>query len=150
MGAKMADPVVRKVLANGLTVQLLPMANFHKTYAILTTNFGSVDRKYKLSPNDEWKTIPDGIAHFLEHKLFEKENYDAFELFGEHGADANAFTGFTQTSYLFSTTSQLKENLEVLLDFVQAPYFSAASVAKEQGIIGEEIKMYADNPGNRL
>lgn len=150
MGVKMADPVVRKVLANGLTVQLLPIANFHKTYAILTTNFGSVDRKYKLSPNDEWQTIPDGIAHFLEHKLFEKENYDAFDLFGEHGADANAFTGFTQTSYLFSTTSQLKENLEVLLDFVQAPYFSAASVAKEQGIIGEEIKMYADNPGNRL
>ncbi len=72
MGVKMADPVVRKVLANGLTVQLLPIANFHKTYAILTTNFGSVDRKYKLSPNDEWQTIPDGIAHFLEHKLFEK------------------------------------------------------------------------------
>lgn len=150
MGAMMKDPVVCKALANGLTVQLIPMANFHKTYAILTTDFGSVDRKYKLHPDDDWYEIPDGVAHFLEHKLFEKEDYDAFDLFGEHGADANAFTGFTQTSYLFSTTSQLKENLEVLLDFVQRPYFSAASVAKEQGIIGEEIKMYADNPGNRL
>lgn len=144
------NEVVSQTLANGLQVKLYPMPDYHKTYAILTTNFGSVDRRYRLSDDEDWIEIPDGMAHFLEHKMFEKADYDAFEKFGQYGADANAFTSFTQTSYLFSTTQNLHENLDVLLDFVQTPYFSADSVAKEQGIIGQEIKMYADNPGNRL
>ncbi|MCF7523409.1 insulinase family protein [Levilactobacillus brevis] len=91
--------------------------------------------------------FPDGIAHFLEHKLFEKEDHDAFDLFGQYGASANAFTSFTQTSYLFSTTNHVRENLDILLDFVQEPYFTAATVNKEKGIIGQEIQMYDDDPG---
>lgn len=142
--------VVRSQLPNGLRVTLLPMAGFHKTYAMLTTDFGSVDNHFTPVGQKQAVTLPDGVAHFLEHKLFEKQDHDAFDLFGDLGADANAFTTFTQTSYLFSTTTNLKANLAVLLDFVFDPYFTAQTVAKEQGIIGAEIRMYADNPANRL
>lgn len=140
----------RQQLANGLKVQLLPMAGFHKTYAILTTDFGSIDNHFIPYHQEEAVTVPDGVAHFLEHKMFEKADHDAFELFGKLGADSNAFTSFTQTSYLFSTTSHLKENLDVLLDFVQEPYFTAETVKKEQGIIGQEIQMYDDDPNWQL
>ena len=142
--------VYRETLANGLRVELMPMAGFNKTYAIMTTDFGSVDNHFIPYQGDEAVRVPDGTAHFLEHKLFEKQDHDAFDLFGELGADANAFTSFTQTSYLFSTTSRLHENLDVLLDFVQEPYFTEQMVAKEQGIIGQEIQMYNDDPGWRL
>ena len=142
--------VYRETLANGLRVELMPMAGFNKTYAIMTTDFGSVYNHFIPYQWDEAVRVPDGTAHFLEHKLFEKQDHDAFDLFGELGADANAFTSFTQTSYLFSTTSRLHENLDVLLDFVQEPYFTEQMVAKEQGIIGQEIQMYNDDPGWRL
>ena len=142
--------VYRETLANGLRVELMPMAGFNKTYAIMTTDFGSVDNHFIPYQGDEAVRVPDGTAHFLEHKLFEKQDHDAFDLFGELGADANAFTSFTLTSYLFSTTSRLHENLDVLLDFVQEPYFTEQMVAKEQGIIGQEIQMYNDDPGWRL
>lgn len=134
-------------LANGLKVVLVPQPKMHKTYASLTCNFGAVDLT---DPADASKTLPAGIAHFLEHKLFEKKDYDAFKLFGELGADSNAYTSYTKTAYLFSATTKVEQCLEVLLDFVQTPYFSAASVAKEQGIIGQEIKMYQDAPDWRL
>jgi predicted Zn-dependent peptidase len=130
-------------LSNGLKVNILPKAGFQKTYAVLTSNFGSMDREFML--NGERIQIPAGTAHFLEHKLFEKADYDAFELFTNNGADSNAFTSYSKTSYLFSSTDGLKENLDILLDFVQNPYFSTASVAKEQGIIGQEIQMYNDD-----
>ncbi|WP_076461190.1 EF-P 5-aminopentanol modification-associated protein YfmH [Limosilactobacillus caccae] len=142
--------IYRQQLANGLKVQLLPMAGYHKTYAILTTDFGSIDNHFIPYQQDEAIKVPDGVAHFLEHKMFEKEDHDAFDLFGKLGADSNAFTSFTQTSYLFSTTSNLHANLDVLLDFVQDPYFTAQTVKKEQGIIGQEIQMYDDDPGWRL
>lgn len=142
--------VTRVTLPNGLRVTMMPMAGFHKTYAVLTTDFGSVDNRFTPAGAVGPVTVPDGVAHFLEHKLFEKRDHDAFDLFGNLGADANAFTSFTQTSYLFSTTAHLKECLDVLLDFVYDPYFTAQTVAKEQGIIGAEIRMYADNPANRL
>ena len=142
--------VYRETLANGLRVELMPMAGFNKTYAIMTTDFGSVDNHFIPYQGDEAVRVPDGTAHFLEHKLFENQDHDAFDPFGELGADANAFTSFTQTSYLFSTTSRLHENLDVLLDFVQEPYFTEQMVAKEQGIIGQEIQMYNDDPGWRL
>ena len=132
--------VYRETLANGLRVELMPMTGFNKTYAIMTTDFGSIDNHFIPYQGDEPVWVPDGTAHFLEHKLFEKRDYDAFDLFGELGADSNAFTSFTQTSYLFSTTSHLHENLDVLLDFVQEPYFTEQMVAKEQGIIGQEFK----------
>lgn len=140
--------VYRTTLDNGLKVNLLPMPNYHKTYAILTTDFGSVDNTFVIDGREQ--TVPNGVAHFLEHKLFEKEDHDAFDLFGALGADANAFTSFTQTSYLFSTTAHLHESLDVLLDFVFAPYFTEKTVEKEKGIIGQEIQMYADSPENRL
>lgn len=142
--------VYRETLANGLQVQLLPMAGFNKAYAIMTTNFGSIDNHFIPYQATEPVQVPDGVAHFLEHKLFEKEDHDAFDLFGKLGADSNAFTSFTQTSYLFSTTSRLKENLAILLDFVQDPYFTTQTVQKEQGIIGQEIQMYDDDPNWRL
>ncbi|MBB1068654.1 insulinase family protein [Limosilactobacillus sp. RRLNB_1_1] len=147
---KFNQSIYREQLSNGLKVQLLPMEGYHKTYAILTTDFGSIDNHFIPYHQEEAITIPDGVAHFLEHKMFEKKDHDAFDLFGKLGADSNAFTSFTQTSYLFSTTSNLHENLDVLLDFVQDPYFTDQTVKKEQGIIGQEIQMYEDDPSWRL
>lgn len=142
--------VVRGQLENGLAVVLIPMKAFQKSYAVLTTDFGSIDQSFYSGPPQELVQLPAGCAHFLEHKLFEKKDHDAFDLFGKLGADSNAFTSYTQTSYQFSTTMNLHRCLEILLDFVQQPYFSAKGVAKEQGIIGQEIRMYADSPSSRL
>ena len=124
------------ILDNGLRVNLLPRKDFHKTYGILTTNYGSIDNEFVPLGETNMRRFPDGIAHFLEHKLFEKEDHDAFDIFGKYGADANAFTSFTRTSYLFSTTRNTDKCVEALLDFVQTPYFSEKTVAKEKGIIG--------------
>ncbi|BDZ31371.1 pitrilysin family protein [Lactiplantibacillus sp. WILCCON 0030] len=137
-------------LDNGLTVTLLPKAGYHKTYAVFTTNYGSINNTFVPAGESEMRRFPDGIAHFLEHKMFEKADHDAFQTFGKYGANANAFTSFTRTSYLFSATRSLKENLETLLDFVQEPYFTPQTVDKEKGIIGQEIEMYDDDPSWRL
>lgn len=136
-------------LANGLRVSLVPRAGYQKSYALLTVNYGGIDTAVTYRSGKR-VTYPVGIAHFLEHKMFEKRDHDAFDLFGKYGADANAFTSYTQTSYLFSTTTHLTECLQILLDFVTDPYFSAHGVAKEQGIIGQEIQMYQDDPDWRL
>lgn len=143
------EKVFQKVLSNGLTVTLVPKNGFHKTYANFTVNYGSVDSSV-ISADNKIIHKPDGVAHFLEHKLFEKENYDAFELFGKLGADSNAYTSYTKTSYLFSTVSNVRECLETLLDFVQLPYFTDESVEKEKGIIAQEIMMYNDDYNWRL
>lgn len=135
------------VLENGLTVYLLKKVGYEKTYATFTTKYGSIDRRFK---TDDWIEVPDGIAHFLEHKMFEKEDGDVFQKFGQLGASANAFTSFTRTAYLFGATSNVEANLKTLIDFVQDPYFTYASVEKEKGIIGQEIQMYQDNAGWRL
>ena len=129
--------VYRHKLDNGLSIQMMPMTGYHKTYAIFTTDFGSIDNQFVPYGEQDPIKVPDGIAHFLEHKMFEKQDHDAFDLFGKLGADSNAFTSFTQTSYLFSTTSHVHESLDVLLDFVQEPYFTEQTVQKEQGIIGQ-------------
>lgn len=143
---KINETLYKEVLPNGLTVYLLPKEGYHKTYGLFSTNYGSIDTTFIPRGGDEFITVPDGIAHFLEHKMFEKEEGDVFQKFGEQGASANAFTSFTRTSYLFSTTDQLELNLATLLDFVQEPYFTEESVQKEQGIIGQEIQMYQDDP----
>lgn len=143
---KINETLYKEVLPNGLTVYLLPKEGYHKTYGLFSTNYGSIDNTFIPRGGDEFITVPDGIAHFLEHKMFEKEEGDVFQKFGEQGASANAFTSFTRTSYLFSTTDQLELNLATLLDFVQEPYFTEESVQKEQGIIGQEIQMYQDDP----
>ncbi|MED3552122.1 EF-P 5-aminopentanol modification-associated protein YfmH [Cytobacillus praedii] len=137
-------------LNNGLDVYILPKHGFNKTYATFTTKYGSIDNHFLPPGKDDYVKVPDGIAHFLEHKLFEKEDGDVFQQFSKQGASANAFTSFTRTAYLFSSTSNVEQNLETLIDFVQAPYFTEKTVEKEKGIIGQEITMYDDNPDWRL
>ncbi|WP_102262247.1 EF-P 5-aminopentanol modification-associated protein YfmH [Mesobacillus jeotgali] len=137
-------------LNNGLDVYILPKKGFNKTYATFTTKYGSIDNHFLPPGKGDYVKVPDGIAHFLEHKLFEKEDGDVFQQFSKQGASANAFTSFTRTAYLFSSTSNVEKNLETLIDFVQEPYFTEKTVEKEKGIIGQEITMYDDNPDWRL
>ena len=122
---------------SGLKIYILEKPLYNSAYAIFGTKYGSIDNVF--SVNGEQTEVPEGIAHFLEHKLFESEVGDAFTRYAETGAYANAFTSFDKTCYLFSCSSRFYENLAILLDFVQSPYFTAATVSKEQGIIGQEI-----------
>lgn len=133
-------------LPNGLKVFVLPKKGFNKTYATFTTKYGSIDNRFIPLGAEEPVEVPDGIAHFLEHKMFEHEEGDVFQDFSKQGASANAFTSFTRTAYLFSSTSNVEKNLKTLLDFVQHPYFTEETVEKEKGIIEQEINMYEDNP----
>ena len=143
---RLGEELYYEKLENSLKVYLLPKQGFHKTFATFTTKYGSIDNHFIPMGKTEFKLVPDGIAHFLEHKMFEKEDGDVFQQFSKQGASANAFTSFTRTSYLFSSTNQVELNLQTLLDFVQQPYFSEKTVEKEKGIIGQEIQMYNDNP----
>lgn len=147
---QLKETLYHEKMDNGLEVFILPKAGFHKTYATFTTKYGSIDNHFIPLDNDEFIKVPDGIAHFLEHKLFEKEDGDVFQQFSKQGASANAFTTFGRTAYLFSSTSNVAENLTTLIDFVQEPYFTKKTVEKEKGIIGQEITMYDDNPDWRL
>ena len=140
---------VKAVLENGLQIYIMEKPQHRSAYAIYGTKYGSIDTKFSKNGEPEIE-VPEGIAHFLEHKLFESEDGDAFTRFAETGASANAFTSFDRTCYLFSCSDRFYENLDILLDFVQKPYFTAATVQKEQGIIGQEIRMYDDNPGWRI
>ena len=130
---------------SGLKILVLPKENYSSTYAIFATKYGSIDTMIQMK-DGSFKEIPEGTAHFLEHKLFESEDLDAFERFAKTGASANAYPSFDRTGYLFSCSANFKKNLEILLDFVQNPYFTQATVEKEQGIIGQEIDMYKDVP----
>ncbi len=130
----------------GLKLYVLPKKGYQKKYAVFSTHFGSIDSSFKIGESGEYLEVPDGVAHFLEHKLFEDVEGDVFHKFASLGASANAYTSFTQTAYLFSTTDNFEESLELLLNFVQDPYFTEDTVRKEQGIIGQEIRMYEDNP----
>ena len=128
---------------SGLEIYLMPKLEYSSSYAVFGTRYGSVDTSFKGAEGDV--TVPAGIAHFLEHKLFESEDGDAFTRFSATGANANAFTSFDRTCYLFSCTDRFSDNLEILLDFVRSPYFTEKTVSKEQGIIGQEIRMYDDS-----
>ena len=130
---------------SGLNIYVYEKSGYNTTYAIFGTKYGSINTCFSAN-NGEKITVPDGIAHYLEHKLFESEDGDAFTKYAKTGANANAFTSFDKTCYLFSASQNFKESLEILLDFVQSPYFTDETVAKEQGIIGQEIKMYDDSP----
>lgn len=132
---------------SGLNVVFLPMKNYNTSYAMLGADYGSVDTEFLV--NGKKVSVPAGTAHFLEHKLFENEDSDAFEEYAKTGASANAYTSFDKTCYLFRTTQNFKESLEILLKYTLNPYFSEKTVKKEQGIIAEEIKMYQDNPSWR-
>ncbi|WML43766.1 EF-P 5-aminopentanol modification-associated protein YfmH [Neobacillus sp. PS3-40] len=147
---QLQEELFHEKLSNGLNVYILPKKGFNKTFATFTTKYGSIDNNFVPLGKQEYTKVPDGIAHFLEHKLFEKEDGDVFQQFSRQGASANAFTSFTRTAYLFSSTADVERNLETLVDFVQDPYFSEKTVEKEKGIIGQEITMYDDNPDWRL
>lgn len=133
----------------GLDIYVFPK-EMSTTYAVLGTRYGSLHNRFRLADEEEMLTVPDGIAHFLEHKLFTNEDgSDSFERFSEYGADANAYTSFNKTAYLFSCTDRFEESLAELLDFVTHPYFTKESVDSEMGIISEEIRMYDDSPSDR-
>lgn len=146
---RLQETLYRERMDNGLQVYVLPKPGFQKTYATFSTKYGSIDNHFRVAGEDE-VSVPDGIAHFLEHKMFEEPEGDIFAKFASQGASANAFTSFDQTVYLFSATENIKENLETLINFVQHPYFTDQNVEKEKGIIGQEIGMYRDNPDWRV
>ncbi len=142
------ESVYKETLDNGLEIFLIQKSGYNKKFVTYTTKYGSMDNRFAV--NDEEYSVPDGIAHFLEHKMFEKEDGDVFDAFAKGGANANAFTSYDRTSYLFSTTDDFYKNLTLLMDMVEQPYFTDETVGREIGIINEEIKMYQDNPGYRL
>lgn len=139
------ERIERRTLDNGLRVCYIPKEGFSKTFAILATDFGSVDASFTL--DGKRFDTPAGVAHFLEHKMFEDEDGNALQKFSETGASPNAFTSQTMTAYHFSCTERFERNLEILLKFVFTPYFTEENVAKERGIIGQEIGMMEDTPG---
>ena len=131
--------------STGLGVFVIPKKGFSKKYALIGTKFGSVNNTFVPLGQEAPVTVPDGVAHFLEHKMFEQsDGTNAFDKFSVYGANANAYTSFTCTCYLFSCTDRFSENFEHLLSYVQDPYFTEENVSKEQGIIGQEIRMYDD------
>lgn len=135
--------------SSGLVIYVYPKEGYKSAYAIFGTKYGSINTAFSVDGGKKI-TVPDGIAHYLEHKLFESEDGDAFARYAKTGANANAYTSFEKTCYLFSCTDKFEQSLEILLDFVQEPYFTAQTVQKEQGIIGQEIKMYDDSPDWRV
>ena len=137
-----------QTLPSGLTVIVRPMPGYSSTHVIFATRFGSIDRDFRLDGKEVH--LPAGVAHFLEHKMFEDQDGDAFAKYAKTGANANAFTSFDRTCYLFTATQQLDESLDVLLGMVTHPYFTEQTIAKEQGIIGQEIRMIEDNPDWQL
>ncbi len=142
--------VYEETISNGMRIFVIPMPNFSSHYVTFTTNFGSNHLTFKKEGSD-FRTVSSGIAHFLEHKMFEqKEGIDPFIFFSKNGADCNANTSNIRTTYLFEGRESLKENLNYLIDFVQDLYLTEENVKKEKGIIIEEEKMYYDIPQYRL
>ncbi len=134
----------------GLDIYIMEMPDFHSAYALFGTRYGSVNTMFRLDGEPDFAQVPEGIAHFLEHKLFENEDTGAFEQYAKTGAIANAYTSFDRTAYLFMCSENFNPSLEILLNFVQNPYFTQETVDKEQGIIAQEIRMNEDEPGWKL
>ena len=146
--SSIGESYVKAVHPSGLKIYILEKPQYNSSYAVFGTKYGSIDNCFAV--NGIETRVPEGIAHFLEHKLFESEDGDAFTKYAETGASANAFTSFDRTCYLFACSDRFYDNLAILLDFVQSPYFTAQTVSKEQGIIGQEIRMYDDSPDWRV
>jgi predicted Zn-dependent peptidase len=144
----LGEEVLREVLPNGLTVVIVPRPGFTKKLAYFVTDFGAIHRTF--SSHGETYTAPAGVAHFLEHKMFDLPGRDVSAEFAALGASVNAFTSFDMTAYYFGCTDHFSESLHLLLEFVSTGYFTAESVDKEQGIIGQEIGMYEDNPESKI
>ncbi len=138
------EVLYKSVLPNGLTVFVCPKPDFQKSYAFFATNYGGMDTKFKL--DGKWQDTPAGVAHYLEHKMFDTEEGNALQDLAQNGASPNAFTSNDITGYYFSSTEKFEENLKILLSFVSVPWFTEESVQKEQGIIGQEIGMIEDDP----
>ncbi len=148
---KMDLDVFSKTLSNGLKVYIIPKKEVNNIYVTFTTKYGSNIVEFVPNGEKDYIKVPLGIAHFLEHKMFEQEDeVDVFNFFSERGSDANANTNNKKTTYLFSGPNFFKENLEFLLDYVQKPYFTDENVEKEKGIIIQEMKMYQDDPYSKL
>jgi len=140
------ESVFYKKHESGLNIYIMPRKGYSSSYAIFGTKYGSVDSEFVVPGENEVTKVPDGIAHYLEHKMFDQpDGSNVFDKFSQFGGEANAFTSFNMTAYLFSCTENFEKNLETLMDYVQSPYFTKESVEKEQGIIGQEIRMYDDN-----
>ncbi len=140
------EKMYKKEYKNGLRAYIMPKPGYQKTYAMFATNFGSIDDKFIHPETGETIEVPDGVAHFLEHKLFSMKDGSAMDKFAEMGSSSNAYTSFTHTSYLFSCTGGFEDSFKLLLEFVQNPYITEESVENEKGIIGQEIRMYEDDP----
>lgn len=142
------ETCVRIDHASGLPIFVWSKPGYQSSYAVFATKYGSIDNEFEV--NGKTIEVPAGIAHYLEHKLFESEDGDAFQKYAKTGASANAYTSFDRTAYLFTCTGDITPSLEILLDFVQQPYFTKETVQKEQGIIAQEIQMCNDSPGRRV
>ena len=139
--------VYHETLNNGLNVYLIPYKNKNNYFMSYFTKFGSINLEFVPIGEEKMIKVPEGIAHFLEHKMFEQEDgVVPFEFFSKSGTGCNASTGFKATRYIVYGTNNLKENLEYLIKYINSPYFTDENVEKEKGIIAEEIKMYDDNP----
>ena len=141
---RIGEAVCRETLPNGLRINIVPKQDFAKSYAFFATRYGGMDTRFCL--NGKWLDTPAGIAHYLEHKMFDTKEGNALQELAKNGAEPNAFTSNAITGYYFDSTTHFEKNLEILLSFVSIPYFTEESVAKEQGIIGQEIRMIEDNP----
>ncbi|MGI6669610.1 MAG: EF-P 5-aminopentanol modification-associated protein YfmH [Acetivibrionales bacterium] len=146
---KAGETLYRYEHSSGLKAFVLPKKGYSKKYAAFAANYGSIDNEFIVPGEKKPTRVPDGIAHFLEHKLFEQEDGNVMDKFSRLGSSPNAYTGFNQTVYHFSCTDRFEDNFRLLLNYVQNPYITEESVEKEKGIIGQEIKMYQDNPGWR-
>ncbi len=145
------ETIYKGVHKSGLTVVIHKKPEFDKFYSVISTKYGSNHVCFKDGEMETFREVPDGIAHFLEHKMFEQpDGTNAFDKFSMYGANANAYTSFNNTAYLYQCTDYFYENLEHLLDYVFTPYFTDENVSKEQGIIGQEIRMYDDDPEWRV
>jgi len=142
---RLGEKVFSSVLSNGLRLIVVPKEGFAHSYALFASDFGSNDMRFRVD-GGEWLDTPAGIAHYLEHKMFDTKDGSALKELSILGAEPNAFTGNTMTAYYFDSTNNFEKGLRILLSFVSVPYFTAESVEKERGIIGQEIRMIEDNP----
>lgn len=145
---RIGETVLSETLENGLRVVVVPKKGYRKRYAFFATRYGGMDMRFKLGGT--WRDTPAGIAHYLEHKMFDTAEGDAMQALAQNGAEPNAFTANSMTAYYFDCTEHFEESLRILLSFVSVPYFTQASVDKERGIISQEIRMTEDTPDWRV
>ncbi|MGN1310447.1 MAG: EF-P 5-aminopentanol modification-associated protein YfmH [Clostridia bacterium] len=145
--SKVREKLYIDKLENGLTIMIIPKKGIQKKYVMWATNYGSLDNKFIIPGEKEITEVPNGVAHYLEHKMFEQENgKNSLDALTELGVDANAYTTTNHTAYLFEATDNFYPALDELMDYVQHPYFTDENVEKEKGIISQEIMMYDDYP----